>query len=160
MGVRQSWLSAAALLPIAVAGCASNASTNDRAAADDATTPCAPATDASVTVSYEAVTADGHYVVVFGGPRARVFYGTAENMVEGRITDTSQSCAQAIDFTVAGTSYGAVFAPSSCNGNVQSRLAIGEGVAMVRPLTVLIGFGPPVSAPGSVAPAELHYFCF
>ena len=160
MGVRRHGLSVAVLILFAVAACASTASTNDRATTDVASTPCAPTTDASMTVSYEAVTADGHYVVVFGGPRARVFYGTADNMVEGRITDTWQSCAQAVDFTVAGTSYGAVFAPSSCNGNVQSRLAIGEGVSMVRELTVLIGFGPPVSAPGSVAPADLHYVCF
>jgi hypothetical protein len=134
--------------------------------AEPASNPCAPATAPAAHVSYEAVTADGHYVVLIDGPGAesRVFYGTADHMTEGRVTGTSDSCAHAVDFSVASTSYSAVFAPATCNNNIQSRLFIGNPAPGQAPvptaLTVLIGVGPQAHAGAALSPTDLTYLCF
>lgn len=153
----------AGLFSASLVACASNASTDttDR----PATTACAPLADPTARVSYQAVTLDGHYVVVVEGRSgSRVFYGTADHMAEGRITGTSDSCAHSVEFDVAGTSYGAVFAPVSCNGVIASNLVsaarAGETPA-AQPLTVLIGAGPQVDAgAAATSPDALTYVCF
>jgi hypothetical protein len=148
---------AVALVTLGVGACAAKTTSTEGAAS----TPCTPMTDPSWTVSYEAVTADGHYVVVAEQASAtRVFYGTAERMTEGRVTGTSDSCAHQVDFAVGGAPYVAVFAPTTCNGAVVSKLIVGEGAGTTLPLTVLTGVGPQPAAGMAVSPADLKYVCF
>ena len=132
--------------------------------AETATNACSPLAD---KVTYEAVTPDGHYVVIVGdgGSGSRVFYGTADHMTEGRITNTLTGCAIEVDFNVEGTSYGAVFAYPSCNGVITSKLVIGEvrvGAPLVaQPLTVLHLDGSLIDAGAAAASrVTLSFFCF
>lgn len=125
----------------------------------DATTACSPLADPTMKVQYEAVTPDGHYVVVLGAaqPGSRVFYGTPDRMAERRITDTAAGCFVSIDFVVDGADYGAVFAYPSCNGNIRSKL-VGDDHRVNQPLTVLV-LGGSQSDPGARAP-DLMFVCF
>jgi hypothetical protein len=127
--------------------------------------PCSPLADPAATITYEAVTPDGHYVVFLAGPgsTSRVFYGTRDHLVEGRITDSQQGCAESIGFSVEGRSYGAVFAYPSCGSVVTSRLSAGEvgGPIVTQPLEVLVGVPP--GDGGALAPAppssSLAFYC-
>ena len=130
---------------------------------EPANTACTPLTP-TANVVYQAVTADGHYVVVItDASGSHVFYGAADHMVEGHITGTAHTCADELDFKIDGITYAAVFAPATCNNNVLSRLVIGipTGGApyMTLPLTMLIGLDPK-DAGSALSPGDLKYFCF
>jgi hypothetical protein len=133
---------------------------------DVGTKLCSPATDPTIKIGYEAVTTDGHYLVVTGEHGSeRVFYGTPDHMSERRVTGTSDSCAHQIDFEVAETPYVAVL--STCPGSIPSRLIIGTSTggaaSMSLPLTVLLAGRAQSDADAGAAalsPADLSYFCF
>jgi hypothetical protein len=121
-----------------VAACSESSSTsNDHSVP----VPCTPLADPAVAIRYEGVTPEGRYVVVLAGPTERVFYGTREHMVEGRITGTSVGCARYYNFVVEGRSYAAVFANATCGPDVLSRLIAGEegGPMVTQLLEVLVG---------------------
>lgn len=161
----QTWIGLA-LLASSVVACAGKTTSRDGTPSGGATAgtnPCTPTTEPSLSVTAAGITSDGHYVVFASqGSTTRVFYGTPDHMTEGRFTGQQNSCAVELDFTVGDTSYGAVFAPSSCKGVQQSRLGLSgkDGEGRMLPMTVLVGFGAQPDAGTALSPAELTYFCF
>jgi hypothetical protein len=99
-----------------------------------ASNACAPLSVPSAKLDYEAVTPDGHHVVVLSDASgtARVFYGTADHVGEGRITGASDSCAHEVDFTVDGTHYSATFSPATICSTVPGHPRIRPGHRVTR----------------------------
>ena len=135
-----------------------------------ATSTCAPLDEPGATVTAEALTSDGHYVVVVSRTSAlRVFYGVAAHMVEGAVTAVRKSCALEVDFDVSGRSEVATFSPGPPACAVASTLKSGNaGDAIVQvPLTVLIpaeasdagDAGDASDSGGSTPLSALTFFC-
>lgn len=127
-----------------------------------ATTECAPLGDPAVRVTSEALTADGHYVVVVGeGGAARVFYGIPAHMVEGVIHDTRPGCALEIDFEVQGRAYTATLSPDPATCMIASSLVLGDPGSSARtPLTLLRVAGSPIDAGAAAASGPpLMFYC-
>lgn len=155
-------LALAAAAVVAGGACSGKTSTADHRAS----VPCSPLSDPAVTLAYEAITSDGHYVVTFYpagslGSTSRVFYGTPGRMVEGRVTDEQKSCATYLYFDVEGVSYTATFANVSCNGNVPGRsdARTADGRTASQLLTLLDGGGGAQSDAGA-APDSFTFVCF
>ncbi len=131
-----------------------------------ATSACSPLADPNVHIDDEAVTPDGHYVVLIGSGDlpSRLFYGTPDHMTEGRITDTAAGCFRSYSFVVDGASYTATLGYAVCNGNIRSRLSHGDSDLVGEPLTLLLGPGGSPNDGGAGAPAApvmgLTFFCF
>ena len=120
------------------------------ACADDplgpgATSECAPLADPAVRITSEALTSDGHYVVVLGEGRS-VFYGIPAHMVEGSITSTKPGCALEVAFEVQGRAYVATFSPDPTRCMVASALVSGEpGSSVSAALTLVTDGGAPLT---------------
>lgn len=135
-----------------------------------ATTPCAPATNKSLKLEYEAVTSDGHYVVTFVSTTStsaadeeatrRIFYGVPGRMAEARPAGISYSCARYISFDLDAIPYTATLAGKICGNNVPGRLDVGPDGASHTSLrlTILLGDGQPAAA--AVPVDSLSYLCF
>jgi hypothetical protein len=166
--VRSSAAMLVGMVPVVL--CAVAFSCNDPPGLDPAAaTPCAPLSDPGVHVTSEALTKDGHYVVVLGsGSTARVFYGISVHLVEGTITKMQSSCVTEIDFVVQGRSYVATLSTSPTQCMTDSKLVAldPEAPPVEMPLTVLELSGALVDAgaplDGGVLPvsaASLVFFC-
>lgn len=143
----------------------SDASANDAGVSSGqvAARACSPlAPPAFLTV--EAVTPDGHYLVVTKDPSmpsaaslTHLFYGTPDHMIEGRITHEDNNCAWAPSFEVGGATYDAVIA-YACGTTVASRIFVGTEGPMA--LTFLRGEGLSADAGATVSPETFTYSCF
>lgn len=110
-----------------------------------ATSECAPLTNPSVRITSEALTSDGHYVVVLG-ERSAVFYGIPAHMVEGVITSAKSGCALEVAFEVQGRKYVATFSPDATRCMTGSSLVSGEpGTSVTTPLTIVQDGGAPLT---------------
>lgn len=85
----------------------------------------------------------------------RVFYGTPDRMVEGRIADPEPACpicAPCVTFAQAGEEYSAVFGGKACGGMI--RAALYKGTTAQAMTLVADGI-----AQGGSAPSDLSFVC-
>jgi hypothetical protein len=136
----------------------------------EAASECSPLADPGASITSEALTSDGHYVVVVGAASAmRVFYGIPAHLVEGVIKSTKPGCAFEIAFEVQGRAYVATFSPDPVRCMVTSELVSGDpnaGPVAKTPLTVLrvAGVAPDAGDAGdagdaAASSASLSFFC-
>ncbi|MDB5215242.1 MAG: hypothetical protein JWO86_3169 [Myxococcaceae bacterium] len=142
-----------------------------------ATRACSPLAPPS-SLTLEAVTPDGHYLVGTEEPStasspaaSHLFYGTPDHMAEATVTHAEVGCGWYPTFEVGAASYSAVIAYASCSNNVHSRIYVNGGDPqhpVVQVLTVLVLEGAPAADGGAPAatdagapatPAAFSYFC-
>jgi hypothetical protein len=130
-----------------------------------ASTPCTPLADPAVTIEYEAITTDGHYVVTLTDTATRattrrVFYGAPGRMVEGTITDIENSCAHYVYFDAEGRSYSARLSTGDCTLVMPGMFSVdlADGGFVPQGLTVLEA--GTLQLDGGVAPDAFSYVCF